>query len=80
MSGLKHQEMIVDYMICECGDLAYYDNHGSLVRCKDCRFFKGDTRGTFCDNMQGIAFLNYVKEADYCSFGKRSDSEEEKDG
>ena len=81
MSGQKHHEMIVDYMVCECGDLAYYYNHGTLTRCKDCRYRGKDERGMFCDNKDGLAWLASVEETDYCSCGKLGDPEkEEKDG
>lgn len=81
MSRQKHQEMIVDYMVCECGDLAYYDNHGTLTRCKDCRYRGEDERGMFCDNENGFWMFS-VEEEDYCRYGEHGDPDEkeEKDG
>lgn len=34
---MKHIEMIIDY-ITDGTDFQYNDNHGVLVRCKDCKF------------------------------------------
>ena len=34
----KHVEMIIDYLV-DGDDFRYNDNHGELIRCKDCKYW-----------------------------------------
>ena len=33
----RHTEQIVDYIINDSGELDYCDNHGELIRCRECQ-------------------------------------------
>lgn len=58
---MKHVEMIIDYIV-DGDDFQYCDNHGRLIRCKDCKHFNdGD-----CTELPKI-----VSETDFCSFAER---------
>lgn len=41
---MKHVEMIVDY-VAVGDDYQYCDNHGLLIRCRDCRFYSIEDYG-----------------------------------
>ena len=62
----RHTEQIVDYIINDSGELDYCDNHGELIRCKQCQKWNAgaDTRGewSYC----GKTSYN-VDPDDYCS-------------
>lgn len=60
----KHCEMIIDYLTQDCEDFQYFDNHGRLIRCKDCAFYEGENNCMHPDNM-GLA---YPKDDSYCSY------------
>lgn len=62
---MKHVEMIIDYTT-DGTDYQYNDNHGLLIRCRDCVWY--DDKG-HCDYYEN-KFLNDVKEDDYCSRGE----------
>lgn len=80
MSAQKHIEMVVDYMVCDCGDLAVYDVHGRLTRCKDCAWYRDDGRkGHICGNPKSIASFSEVQPTDYCNSGM-SREDAKKDG
>ena len=60
---MKHVEMIIDYTT-DGTDYQYNDNHGLLIRCRDCRFY---------ENMRcfHIKTLDDLRDKnDYCSFAK----------
>lgn len=43
---MEHVEMIVEYLT-DGSDFQYYDNHGTIIRCKDCALY-----GTYECNMR----------------------------
>ena len=55
----QHIEMIVDYLVVG-DDLQYSDNHGVLIRCKDCKHW--DKRMRRCTLYPGVWHAD-----DYCS-------------
>lgn len=69
---MEHVEMIVEYLT-DGSDFQYYDNHGTVIRCKDCALY-----GTNECNMRN-GFMG-IKDNDYCSYGeKKMDDYEELD-
>lgn len=69
---MEHVEMIVEYLT-DGSDFQYYDNHGTVIRCKDCALY-----GTNECNMRH-GFMG-IKDDDYCSYGeKKMDDYEELD-
>ena len=59
-------EFIEEYIRVD-SDWQYYDNHGVLIRCKDCVCFRTDEKGiTYCASM-GVQ----MKPEDFCSYGER---------
>lgn len=61
----KRVEMIISY-ITDGTDYEYHDNHGVLIRCKDCRYYH--------PSMKNCAWYpGDFKETDYCSRGKRDE-------
>lgn len=64
---MKHIEMIDEYLHDENGgDYQWFDNHGTLVRCEDCKaWIKED---------QLCVFHNHkMLSDDFCSWGERKD-------
>lgn len=49
------------------------DNCGPVTRCKACKYYKPDEYECGCDFAGG---LPYVKENDFCSYGKRKDGDD----
>ena len=49
------------------------DNCVPVVRCKTCKYYKPDEYECGCDFAGG---LPYVKENDFCSYGKRKDGDD----
>ena len=69
---MEHVEMIVEYLT-DGSDFQYYDNHGTVIRCKDCALY-----GTNECNMRH-GFMG-IKDNDYCSYGeKKMDDYEDMD-
>lgn len=60
---MEHVEMIVEYLT-DGSDFQYYDNHGTIIRCKDCALY-----GTYECNMRH-GFMG-VKDDDFCSYGEK---------
>ena len=59
----KHIELIDDYIVsCDDPDYQYSDNHGRLVRCRDCAY-----ADEYC-HCENVMFYNGPD--DYCSRGK----------
>ena len=58
----KHVEMIIDYLV-DGEDFQYNDNHGVLIRCKDCVYANGQLR--ICHRQGGLD--GEIGELDYCS-------------
>ena len=48
-----------------------------VVRCKDCAYYGGITFGNICRRWSALNVKNCTKPDDYCSYGKRKDSDEE---
>ena len=64
----KHVEMIIDY-ITDGTDFQYNDNHGLLIRCKDCRWSidsQLEDGKLYCELNNEI-----VEDRGYCSFAER---------
>lgn len=77
-------EFIESYYKIDGGDYKWDDNHGQLVRCKDCRFWKPkvlveDSERSLCARLTkkntGFLYDVYinVEEDDYCSFAEKSE-------
>ena len=79
---MKHIEMIIDY-VTDGSDYQYNDNHGLLVRCKDCKYFEYD----HVEKLDGIPLIvaheictrwsDGVKTSEngYCFLGERGEQE-----
>ena len=54
----------------DSGSYIWNDNHGELIRCKDCKHSKGDVfdRGLYCTHHPMD-----VEPDDYCSYGERKE-------
>lgn len=65
-----HVEMIEEYIKPDdgCGDYQWYDNHGILTRCKDCKFWTHIKRTNryWCKTDDGLYDLNPSPD-DFCS-------------
>lgn len=61
---MTHIEMIIDY-ITDGADFQYNDNHGVLVRCKDCKLRRKEPY-SYC-----AYFGRGVYDKDYCSHGEK---------
>lgn len=67
---MEHVEMVVEYLT-DGSDFQYYDNHGTVIRCKDCALYGTNE----CNMWHG--FMG-IKDDDYCSYGeKKMDDYEE---
>ena len=77
---MTHIEMIIDYII-DGTDFQYNDNHGVLVRCKDCRHASSwtdtdGTKGYQCEvNFDHMGYGKEVDANDFCSYGERGEQE-----
>ena len=56
----KHVEMIIDYLV-DGDDFKYNDNHGVLIRCKDCKYWLGKEIDGCC------RFSGDWQDNDHCS-------------
>ena len=65
----KHIEMIIEYVV-DGDDFQYNDNHGVLIRCKDCKHYHKDKDNIpYCYKIDyGYGFQPY----DYCSRAERN--------
>ena len=54
-------EMIIEYTT-DGTDYQYNDNHGVLIRCKDCKRYVKRLDNQYCD-----LFIGQRKDDDYCS-------------
>lgn len=82
MSETIKVEFIESYIKIDDGDYRWNDNHGEVVRCKECKHFDIE----YVENEHGkddeypmcLRFEDYtfdVKADDYCSYGERKESE-----
>ena len=71
---MKHIEMIIDY-ITDGTDYQYNDNHGVLVRCKDCKH--RDPEDHKCDCGHDIMWQLPRADEWFCADGERGDSDDE---
>ena len=70
----NHVEMIIDYYVTDGTDFQYHDNHGILIRCRDCA--KWHTNYIPVGNRHGCDVMGDYTEPDfYCGFAVRRTSE-----
>ena len=73
---MKKVEMIISYTT-DGTDFQYHDNHGILVRCKDCKHCNETTLRASGESMKFYTceFLSEttVDALDYCSRGEKKD-------
>lgn len=73
---MKHVEMIIDYIV-DGEDFQYSDNHGVLIRCKDCKFWSKYSSSSAASEYHHCSFgigVNLHTKADgYCHRGERRD-------
>jgi hypothetical protein len=73
---MTHVEMIIDYVV-DGDDFQYSDNHGVLIRCKDCKFWDKFPTSTAAPDYHHCGFgINvnwYTRAEEYCSRGERRD-------
>lgn len=71
---MKQVEMIEEYFHDENigGDYKWNDNHGFLVRCKDCIYWQ-DNNGGYPHEECRWGHDETPNEDDYCSYGVRKD-------
>lgn len=76
---VKHIEMIEEFLINEeePGSYQFFDNHGLLIRCKDCKYFKNEE--LFGQHFQLCTCGNYeprfVEPEHYCGYAEKKDAE-----
>lgn len=73
---MSHIEMIIDYTT-DGTDFNYSDNHGVLVRCKDCEYYWKEYKTCTKDEMnrgRGTAFP-VTNENFFCGYGARRERE-----
>lgn len=68
---MKHVEMIIDYVV-DGDDFQYSDNHGVLIRCKDCVHNKSaaDSGNANCELYYGM-----TDPTGFCHMGDRRDGD-----
>lgn len=74
--------MIVDY-VTDGDDFQYSDNHGVLIRCRDCKFWQDQEHGVIevpiCARPQKkdekLPFVMMIDGNGYCSFAERKEYE-----
>lgn len=60
---MRHEEHIIDYLVDDAPNYEYYDNHGMIVRCRDCVHYR---------ELNYCYHLNRHKPNDwYCADGER---------
>ena len=66
---MKHVEMIIDYVV-DGDDFQYSDNHGVLIRCKDCAHNNAhsDSGNANCELYYGM-----TDQMGFCHMGERRD-------
>lgn len=66
---MKHVEMIIDYVV-DGDDFQYSDNHGVLIRCRDCVHNKSaaDSGNANCKLYYGM-----TDQMGFCHMGERRD-------
>lgn len=50
------------------GDYEWNDNHGELIRCRDCEYFKVNKSMRWCDKIN-----RFTAEYQYCSWAVKKD-------
>ena len=66
----RHTEQIVDYIINDAGELDYCDNHGELIRCRECREWNVGENDAEDWSYCGYTTRN-VQPDDYCSRARK---------
>ena len=79
---MEHVEMIVEYLT-DGSDFQYYDNHGTVIRCKDCKHWmpsdwmfsevwKSKNIEDYQEEEIGCAYCDMNMSAnDFCSRGEK---------
>ena len=73
MKDTKKVEFIESYIKIGDSDYKWNDNHGELIRCKDCRHWYPLTKT--CNNVDGACCQSYVADDWFCANGERKDSD-----
>ena len=65
----KTVEFIESYIKIGDGDYQWNDNHGELIRCKDCKWYRMPRYGEegYCENMELIRKTTF-----YCADGEHT--------
>ena len=80
---MKHVEMIIEYLT-DGTDFQYFDNHGTITRCRDCRHYS-ENKPNFeedelpvseCMLLDSPRRTTIVDEDDYCSYAERREVSE----
>lgn len=67
MRKWKKVELIEEYIKYENLDYEWHDNHGELIRCRDCKYYHSHK----CDNLDGLSIVRNDKQ--FCSYAERKD-------
>ena len=67
----RHVEEIVEYLVSDDGDYQYFDNHGSLIRCKDCKYYDNWMDDKICVRLG--SYHGNSNPDDYCSYAERKE-------
>lgn len=74
---MNHVEIIIDYAI-DGTDFQYSDNHGILVRCRDCEYYWSEYMTCTRREMnQARATALSVYDNFYCGYGARRTNDDE---
>lgn len=68
----KKVEFIESYIKVDGSDYQWRDNHGELVRCRDCEFYTAEEK--WC---RRLGLCGVFGEDDYCSHAERKEVEDE---
>ena len=73
-------EFIESYIKKDDGDYFWNDNHGELIRCKDCKYkrlydYDGETKYYYCALEDRPNRQWSVDDTDFCSWGEKSVNE-----
>lgn len=66
---MKRKVEFIESYIKVGNDYQWNDNHGELIRCKDCKYYSDDAGVCI-----GFGDGHYVMEEDFCSKAERADN------
>lgn len=80
---MKHVEMIVEYLT-DGDDFQYFDNHGTITRCRDCIHYSENKSNYEEDELPVSECMSFdsprrhsiVYGEDYCSYAERREVSE----